>query len=193
MSYTLYYHTSCTGFYGRAWAPYTMLSHAGIGFENKAPDACPAGGGFAPPMMTFPGGFTVGQTNALTQLVGKDCGLAPVEAAHDAKAQQVVADAGDFLTELMSGKPAERLNKWLAHLASLVGEEGFLAGPTLSYADFGLYPVLSVFDAKAAAGKLPEGVEVPEKLRTWQAMIGDVPEVKTMDATGIPVLPPAYI
>merc|ERR1739841_29389 len=67
-------------------------------------------------MCTFPEGFTIGQTNTITTELGKACGLAPEDAASNAKAQQLVADAGDLMTEL--GKPAERVNKWLSYVES---------------------------------------------------------------------------
>merc|ERR1712166_1462129 len=42
MSFTIYYHTKCEGFYGRAFAAYAMLKHAGKEFEVKACDLAPA-------------------------------------------------------------------------------------------------------------------------------------------------------
>jgi glutathione S-transferase len=191
MSYTIYYHGSCQSFYGRAWTAYAMLKHTGKEFECKGADATPPGVGFAPPFVGFPAGHTVSQSAVITVLVGKEVGLAPEGAAAEAKAQQLVADFADVATEITAGKPAERVNKWLDYVASQLTQSGFFFS-ALSYADFALYPVLEVLAKKQALGKC-EGVVVPEKLASWYTSMEAIPAIAEMTASGLPILPAAYL
>merc|ERR1719503_152604 len=94
-------------------------------------------------MCKLPSGKAFAQTNALTVVLGRKCGLAPASEDDDAIAQKVVCDAGDLMVEIGGGKPAERINKWLVHINGCLKESGYL-GESLSYADFGMYPVLAV-------------------------------------------------
>lgn len=191
--YTLYYHTECKGFYGRAWAPYAMLKHAKKDFEVKASDQCPAGVGFAPPMLSSPAGWAVGQTNTICEMLGKELGLAPKSAADDAKAQQLVADTGDVFSEVMEGKPAERLNKWLDYVESNLQANGYFSKDGLTYVDFAMYPLFGIINMKLKAGKL-EGVKIPAKLEKWtNETMPAVAAVKEMNASGVPLLPPTFI
>merc|ERR1712086_1021382 len=141
MSFTIYYHTKCEGFYGRAFAAYAMLKHAGKEFEVKAPEEVPAGVGFACPFVTFPEGYSISQTGAIGVAVGKACELAPADAAGDAKAQQLMADGVDIQTEMGAAKPVERIAKWMEHFETLLGDNDYFINNTLSYADFSLFQV----------------------------------------------------
>lgn len=197
--YTIYYHTECKGFYGRAWPPLAMLKHAGKSYEVKGTEAAPAGAGFAPPMVSFPEGHCIAQTNVLCALVGKDCGLSPSDFAAEAKAKQLCADAGDLTQDVMSTekakepeKHAERLNKWLGHLESSMKGSYFL-GDKLSFADFSVYSAISVILLKQTKGKLP-GVTLPGKLKSWFAdTMGAIPAVKELNNSGVPMLPDNFL
>eukprot|EP00656_Telonema_subtile_P006009 TRINITY_DN1275_c0_g1_i3.p3 TRINITY_DN1275_c0_g1~~TRINITY_DN1275_c0_g1_i3.p3 ORF type:complete len:192 (-),score=69.31 TRINITY_DN1275_c0_g1_i3:88-663(-) len=191
MSYTIYYHTKAEGFTGRAWGPLAMLKYAGKDVVLKGADEIPEGTGFACPAMTFPAGFTVTQTGVLTYLTGKETGLCPADPAAAAKAQQIVADGGDLMSEVFGDKPAERLNKWLTYLDGMIGESGFF-GAELSFADFGIWPIIEVIHLKQAAGKL-EGVEIPSKTKAWFETMSAIPAVAELVASGVPVLPPNFI
>ena len=134
-----------------------MLKHAGKEFEVKAPEDAPAGApipdsrsccvirlpgiGFAPPIMTFPEGFTIAQTGAINVALGKACDLAPSDAAGDAKAQQLQADVVDLNTEQNADKPADRIAKWMEHFETQLGDNDYFVNNTLSYADFFMFPV----------------------------------------------------
>merc|ERR1711966_21932 len=166
-----------------------MLVHAGKEHEVKPVNEAPAGCGFAPPMCTFPEGHSIGQTNVLTSEVGKACGLAPEGDAANMKAQQLVADAGDLLTEL--DKPAERVNKWLAYVESTLSGSYFL-GDAGTYVDFGYYCVFDVIALKKAAGKL-EDVVVPDKLEAWYQNMAEVKGVAELKARDIPMLPENFL
>ena len=124
MSYTLFYHTECKGFFGRGWAPLAMLKHTNTPYEIKGAADVPQGVGFAVPMMTFPEGFSIAQTGVIAATLGATLGLAPTGIADNAKAQQIVADMGDAQGDIFSGKPAERINKWLDYLASRLESNG---------------------------------------------------------------------
>merc|ERR1719162_2900856 len=102
-----------------------MLKHTKKDFVVKATAECPTGTGFAAPMLSSPAGWAIGQTAVICEMLGKELGLAPKSAADDAKAQQLVADAGDAIVEMnngfvtmMGGTPAERANRWLDYLES---------------------------------------------------------------------------
>eukprot|EP00658_Telonema_sp_P-2_P014695 TRINITY_DN155_c0_g1_i3.p1 TRINITY_DN155_c0_g1~~TRINITY_DN155_c0_g1_i3.p1 ORF type:complete len:220 (-),score=76.60 TRINITY_DN155_c0_g1_i3:315-974(-) len=192
MPFTLYYHTACTGFYGRGWAPLAMLKHAKAEHDIKEPQDAPEGSGFAPPMVGFPEGHTIAQTNAICAAVGRAVGLAPESAADQAKADQLVADAGDITGEVFGGKPAERLNKWLEYLAGNVKENGYFLESGLSYADFAIVPLLKVIAGKQSKGNL-EGVVVPEPLLKWEERMGALDAVAELNASGVPILPDAML
>ena len=57
MSYTLFYHTACTKFLGRAHGPLMVLNEGGATFAIKEPGDAPKDStGFVVPMVEFPAG-----------------------------------------------------------------------------------------------------------------------------------------
>lgn len=194
MPFTVYYHTKCEGFYGRAWVATAMLKHTDTEFDNKGPEEAPAGVGFAPPMVGFPEGHTVAQTTAISGALGKAVCLAPTSPAGDAKAQQLMFDGIDISTEMDAGKPVERIATWLAHFETVLGDNDFFVDNTLSYADFHLYPIFmeSHWAAKQAKGKY-EGYEMGPKLTAWRNRMSTLPAHIEMSGSGIPYLPEKYI
>ncbi len=72
MSYTVYYHTACKGFYGRAFGMIAQLKHGGATFDCQETAEAGEGHGFAPPMCKFPEGFTISQTCAIAYQIGED-------------------------------------------------------------------------------------------------------------------------
>jgi len=192
VDYTVYYHTECKGFYGRAFPLLAMLTHANKSFEVKETAEAPAGAGFAAPMVKFPAGNTIAQTNVLVANIGKDCGLSPDGGvAKEAKAKQFVADAGDLMQEMMDTKSDERLNKWLSHLDSRFEGPHFLGG--LTYVDFAFYNLVSVIKLKQAKGKF-EGLVIPDKIKIWHAeTMPKVAAIKQLENSGVPLLPDSFL
>jgi glutathione S-transferase len=188
MTYTLYYHTKCEQVFGRAWGLYAMLKHAGKDFTCKAPDEVPAGIGFAVPVLTSPTGWSIAQSNAITMALGKELGLAPGGGAiADAKAAQLVADAGDFTSEIAAAKPDERIMAWLTYIEGQMQGDYFMG--ELSFVDFAFYPPFVNVVLKKGKGKMA-GVSLPPKIQkfvneTMPAIIA----VAEMNASGVAMLP----
>merc|ERR1719488_396676 len=141
MAYTLFYHTKCEGFYGRGYVAISMLKHTGTEFEVKGPEDVPAGVGFAVPMLTFPDGYSIAQTGAITVALGEAVGLAPASPAGKAKAMQLMDDGADINTEMGAGKPVERITKWMDHFETQLGDNEYFIDNKLSFADFHLFPL----------------------------------------------------
>ena len=74
-TFTVYYHTACTAFWGRAGGSIAILKHAGAQYEVKGADAVPPDAGFAVPMVTLPSGLTVSQTPVIAHTLGKQLNL----------------------------------------------------------------------------------------------------------------------
>merc|ERR1740117_602192 len=144
-------------------------------------------------MLKLPSGKSFAQTNALTCVLGRHCGLAPESEDDDAVAQKLVCDAGDLVEEVLANKPAERLNKWLTYVDGCLSPTSGFFLETLSYADFGMYAAISIIDLKQVHGKLP-GVIVPKNLRKWHSeTMAAIPAVAEMNKTRVPILPKFHI
>merc|ERR1711907_2176 len=194
MSFTVFYHSACTGFYGRAWSAIAMLKYGNKEFECKLPEDVPPGVGFAVPMVTLPEGVTISQSGTIALAVGTACGLAPhplEQIEKSIKAHQLVADGNDLASELFASKPDERIMKWLDYLEGQLQGDYFL-GAELSYVDFANYPIFLLIALKKAAGKCP-GVEVPPKLAAWSAKMAEIPAVSEMAASGVAYLPDSFV
>ena len=79
---------------------------------------------FALPAIKTPSGVIVSQTPAICHVLGHELGLAPADAAADAKALQICCDAVDFITE--ATKPdfgSDRKQKWLTHFAAVTSAD----------------------------------------------------------------------
>merc|ERR1712232_1148650 len=117
------------------------------------------------------------------------CGLEPAGEIAACQAMQLLEDGSDIFTEVMAGKPDDRINKWMAYLTSRMHESSGFFFENLSYADFGLYVIIETIAQKKGAGKL-EGVDLGEKLTKWhQETMPSVPAVAELKASGLPVLP----
>lgn len=142
--YTIYYHSACAGFTGRATPIMMLLSEADKAFSCKEPAAFNGGVCFAPPMVKSDQGVQLSQLPGIMIALGAALGLAPEDPQQKAVAKQAVLDAADMLSELFSGKLTEdtdRANKFLAHFdAMITSGSGYVAG-TLSYADFMVFLV----------------------------------------------------
>eukprot|EP00658_Telonema_sp_P-2_P031140 TRINITY_DN23372_c0_g1_i2.p1 TRINITY_DN23372_c0_g1~~TRINITY_DN23372_c0_g1_i2.p1 ORF type:complete len:254 (-),score=68.54 TRINITY_DN23372_c0_g1_i2:297-1058(-) len=191
--YTLYYHTACAAFYGRAWPALAMLKHTKAEHKVLPSEQVPANAGFAVPMLGFPDGTTIGQTNAICSALGKAVGLAPRAPSALAKADQLVADAGDLCSEVLQNKPDERISKWLAYLADQLSPEfGFLLPTGLSYADFALYYVCLAIHAKQSKDKM-QNVVFPDKLSAWEKSMERLSAVRELNLSKIPILPDKFL
>merc|ERR1712151_969014 len=137
--YTLYYHTACKKFLGRAWSPMLILEEAGAKYELKEASEKPSDT-FAVPAITLRDGTQVGQTPIICIQLGKELGLWPSD---DAKATQYCFDAADFLAELFAepAKEGARILKWLQHIqAQIEASSGpFLFGEKLTAVDYTCY------------------------------------------------------
>jgi len=190
MSYTLYYHSKCEGFTGRGFPALAMCKHAGKEIVVKAPEDAPAGIGFAVPILTFPEGHTISQTVPIAMYLGKALGLAPTTDAEGAKALQVVMDGLDMNTESGQDKPAERINKWYAHMTMLLGDKDFFCGATPMYPDFVMYMPFKMIKLKQAKDKWA-GYEPGAKLEAWVARMDALPAIAELSK--IPMLPDSFI
>ena len=113
---------------------------------------------FALPAIKTPSGIVVSQTPAICHVLGHELGLAPADAAADAKALQICCDAVDFITE--ATKPdfgSDRKQKWLTHFAAVTS-----ADAPVNYGDFLLFTALelaiSSFTAAVDESELPDGL-----------------------------------
>lgn len=188
MAYTLYYHAKCERAFGRAWVPYAMLKHAGKDFTCKAPDEVPAGIGFAVPILTSPAGWSIAQSSAIITALGKELGLAPGGGAiADAKSAQLLADAGDLLSEIAAGKPDERIMKWLTYIEGQMQGDYFMS--ELSFVDFAFYVPFRNVQLKKGKGKM-EGVNLPPKIQKFvDETMPSITAVAEMNASGVAMLP----
>merc|ERR1711871_1391792 len=184
-SFTVYYHTACQKFTGRAEPIVLMLEYSGADYECQTPDKYPAGSWptFAPPMIQLRDGTLVGQTAAITCALARELGLAPKTAADEAHALQVALNAADILSE-SGGKTAERTQKWLDVVEGCLttSGSGYLVGDTLSYADLHMFAFIQLIEKKH-----PEEFAAMEKVTKWYKMVGELPGVKEFKAKGIPL------
>jgi len=184
MSYTLYYHTACTKFIGRAHAPLMILNEAGAKFEIKEPGEVPAGTtGFAVPIVTFPEGFTIGQQGAIAAALGKSLGLYPKDAKGEAVAHNLVENMMDLIGDASKADEA-RMTKWFGTFEAALKESGsgFFVGDSLTYVDLACY-----FPLKLAKEK--DKAPFPELLAKWDTMMAETKGAKAVAAMGLPMMP----
>mmetsp|Transcript_28487 Transcript_28487/g.45801 ORF Transcript_28487/g.45801 Transcript_28487/m.45801 type:complete len:193 (-) Transcript_28487:170-748(-) len=167
MSYTVYYHSECKGFTGRAFSPLCILEAAGATYETKGVDAVPAGSiTFAPPMCTFPDGSTISQTGAICIALGQALNLAPEGAVASAKGVQLTMDVADMFSEIMGKKGAERIMKWMNHFESALGDKPFMMGEKATYVDYTAMGMFQIFPGKAGKEDF-KGIEMTPKIKAW--------------------------
>mmetsp|Transcript_98513 Transcript_98513/g.195410 ORF Transcript_98513/g.195410 Transcript_98513/m.195410 type:complete len:290 (-) Transcript_98513:132-1001(-) len=192
--YTLYYLSACKGFTGRSYGLMLMLEHGQVEYECLTPDKLPEGTPcFAPPMMKFPDGRIMSQTQAIAQELGRQLGLVPSGSCESILAMQAVLDATDIFSECMKNKTNMdefgngRLQKWLLHVERMFKKTGggFVAGAALSYADFSMYLSYSLVRMFPAA-KLSEKYPLTD---AWMAKMDLLPCVARIKATGVPLMP----
>ncbi|KAH7890336.1 hypothetical protein F5I97DRAFT_14823 [Phlebopus sp. FC_14] len=80
----------------------------------------------------------------------------------------------------------DHLRKFLAIVEEHMAPEGYVFGPTLTWADFFLYPLLADLLA------IPEGELLSERLKIWMAKMGELDAVKNTAAgtLGVGARPP---
>uniref|UniRef100_A0A0G4HDR7 Glutathione S-transferase C-terminal domain-containing protein n=1 Tax=Chromera velia CCMP2878 TaxID=1169474 RepID=A0A0G4HDR7_9ALVE len=181
MSYTIYYHTACKGFTGRATQLIMILEEAGKPYTMLGADAYDGTPAFAAPFIRTPSGITIAQTAAIMMTLGEELGLAPKEPVLAAKAKQVELDAADILSETISKKLSEnpeRAKKWAAHVEKLLAG-GYAVGSSLTYADFSLYMITESLANES------------EVIKAWRTKMEETKGVKGWKALGVPVLPPS--
>mmetsp|Transcript_35963 Transcript_35963/g.107422 ORF Transcript_35963/g.107422 Transcript_35963/m.107422 type:complete len:196 (+) Transcript_35963:59-646(+) len=193
-SYTVYYHSACKGFTGRAFAPLCLLEAGGAAYECKAPDELPAGSStFAPPMVAFPDGNIASQTGVLCIALGQAFGLAPEGAAASVKAMQLAMDAGDLMSDILGKKGAERIMKWVNYFEGVLGDGPYMTGGKATYVDYCAMGTFVVFPLKQAKGVEDfAGVEMTPKVKAWFELMSADPAVKkVLDMA--PFLPDSFI
>mmetsp|Transcript_111430 Transcript_111430/g.315165 ORF Transcript_111430/g.315165 Transcript_111430/m.315165 type:complete len:201 (-) Transcript_111430:48-650(-) len=180
--YTVYYHGACKTFYGRAYPIILMLEHAGQKYTVETPDQAPSVG-FAVPMIKFGSGAAVAQTSAICATLGAALGLEPADPVDKARALQITLDAADLVADLLSDKPAERIEKWLNVLEKNLeaSNRGFFAGKSATFPDFAVF--LSVVAHTNKGGEIKQ-----PKLLAWLEQMKQLPSVKKLAESGIPVL-----
>jgi len=191
MSYTVYYHTACKAFTGRAYSPLCILEAGKATYEIKGLEEKPAEAlAFAPPFVTFPDGFTMGQTSSLCIALGEELGLAPDE-AHKRKALQLVNDVADLISDAVGKKGSERIMKWVIHFEKAL-DGTYFCGDKVTYVDYCAMGAFAYFPGKAEKGSEDfKGVEMTPKLKAWFEMMSEDEAVKKV--TGIsPYLPDSY-
>merc|ERR1711934_1094849 len=104
----------------------------------------------------------MGQTNVMTQYLGRLAGLATANEIQECYAMQLLEDGTDLFNDIMGGKPDDRINKWIAYLTGRMHESSGFFFESLSYVDFGMYVIIDTIVAKKAVGKL-EGVDLGPK------------------------------
>jgi len=187
--FTVFYHTGCAVFWGRAFAPVAVLRHASADFSIKQMPEAPAGAGFAVPMVTFPEGYTISQTPVVTHALGKRFGLIGSGDADEFVANQLLADGADFLGEVFGGKPADRVNKWIGYFEGKLGGKDFFLGSSPSAVDFSIFSVFHLIKEKVRVGNpAVEGYAIPASLESWIARVQGLPTISAMLAEH-PIMP----
>ena len=160
-TYTVYYWGKTAGFFGRAFAPLCILNEAGASYTVEDPSEKPAGC-FAVPACKTPSGAAVSQVPAICHTLGHELGLAPSDAAADAKCLQMCCDAVDLVSEAdKEGKvEGERKAKWLSHFDGLVS----VSAP-LTYADFAVLQALAL--ATVFRSSSLGLADFPPNLKAW--------------------------
>ncbi|KAJ8611992.1 hypothetical protein CTAYLR_004405 [Chrysophaeum taylorii] len=185
MSHTLYYWTACRKFYGRAAPIKLTLDAAGAAYEIKQQDEAPKGPRFTVPIVTFPNGVTMSQTTAILEVIGEMYSLNGLNPEAKMLCKQYLLDLTDIFTETLADKLASdptRAEKWYELLDSKL-THGFFLGDKPSIVDF-----YAIFVFEWLLKKAPEFDKFP-KVAKWWKDIKEVPVVKKMYDSGIPVLP----
>jgi len=206
--FVLYYHTACTVFWGRAFAPVAILKLAGAEYAIKPMPESPSGAGFAVPMVTFPGGYTISQTPVIVHSLGKHFGMVGSGDADDFVSNQLLADSADFLGEIFACKPgiilynyityyfisltiaiADRINKWLSYFQGKLGEKEFFLGSSHTCADYSIFAGLYLISEKLRVGSpAAAGYTIPESLQKYMKRVHAIPVISEM-LSSVPILP----
>jgi hypothetical protein len=191
--YTVYYHTKCKGFYGRA-IPIIATFHAaglveGVHFKIRDKDDAPEGKSFTVPCVRFEKtGLTLGQTTAILQEIGKQLQQAEMDYTSETYLKQYLGDITDVLGEYCGGrfdKEPERADKWMTHLDGKVKDGPFFCGLDPCVVDYYAYFLL----AKMESGNFDISKYV--HFKKWSESIKKSHAIETLINSGIPMLPPA--
>lgn len=169
--------------------PCAILKHSGADFIVKEPKDAPPNSGFAVPIMTFPAGYSISQAPIICAELGKQLGLLGSGEAEEVLGRQLLADAADFLIEILGNKPADRLRKWFQHFEGKLGGKDFLLG-SLSACDFFLFHCLHLIKEKKRVGKYD--VPLSAALEAFYARVGSVPTITEM-LSEKPIMPDHYL
>eukprot|EP00747_Dinoflagellata_sp_TGD_P002396 gnl/TRDRNA2_/TRDRNA2_104123_c0_seq1.p1 gnl/TRDRNA2_/TRDRNA2_104123_c0~~gnl/TRDRNA2_/TRDRNA2_104123_c0_seq1.p1 ORF type:complete len:203 (+),score=38.05 gnl/TRDRNA2_/TRDRNA2_104123_c0_seq1:57-665(+) len=186
-TYTIYYHSSCTKFWGRALPIAMSFEQVGVLYECKEIDDAPDGTGFvAAPAIKSPSGACIAQLPAICILLGEELQLVPRNPAQKAKHAQHVLDADDLLQEVFKDKDEDRFRKWFDYLSKSITRSGgpFLLGLTPTPADyFMLFSFLWVDkkNKKFYTGSPP--------INSWLAAVKATQGYQKIEKTGIALIP----
>ena len=199
--YTLYYWPSFTG---RVEPILLLLEDAGEAYDLVRDLSTVTGtdsDGVGVPAFACPvlrrGNFTLAQTTAILEYLGRQHGYMPRGGAEaDANCLQLALNAADIWQEAYKARREpdegaeylrERLGLWLANLAAFFaktsGPGPFFFGPEPTFADFAVLNALNILVYMFAAGPL-----FPPELLAWKAAMEARPGVAANLETTEPVL-----
>jgi len=184
--YTVYYWGACKGFWGRAAGIILSLNAAGVPYTIKEQPEAPFDLGFAVPMVTLPSGQTISQTPAILTILGQKLNLlGPTEEAQNL-CRQSIMDINDIFGECKKfTEKQDRADKWFTLLENRVSNHKFLACDEPTVADFhAMFAFASVFKNYFSPEQMAE--KYP-KVGNWWANLQQVPAVKAMNESGIPI------
>lgn len=184
--YKMFYWSACQKFWGRAGGIVLTLDHAGVEYTIEEPDKAPANVGFAVPMITLPSGQTMAQTPAILDVLGEAHGLNGKTLAEKIACKQCVMDMNDVASDAIIGKlKDDRADKWFSHLEQKLEHNKFMISNEPTVADF--HGVFAYEWVLKKYGE-PDGDKYP-KLTQWWKDMAQVPAVKKMKTSGIPMNP----
>ena len=168
----------------RAFAPICLLEEVGAKYEVVDPTNKPANTFAVPCILSPSSGVAISQVTAIMRTLGHELGLAPTDAAADAKCLQLCCDGVDLVKEAdAEGKvEGDRKCKWLNHF------DGALSAPhPLNYADFAVMQALGLAGAFKSSSLAP--ADFPPGLMAWYKKMLETKGVKATLAKGTDMMP----
>jgi len=188
MTYTLYYWAACKKFWGRALPIVLTLNHAGKELVIKDQTETPPPADaivFASPIVTLENGHTMSQLPAILDVLGEKTNLRGKTEHEVLATKQVLLDLDDMFDEQIAKKwddKKERKDKWLSLLEKRLSKTKYLTSEEPTVADFHAVLTLSKMKGDFDAAKYP-------KFASWFEGMDEIPAVKKIRESGIPIAP----
>ncbi|EFJ46564.1 hypothetical protein VOLCADRAFT_109826 [Volvox carteri f. nagariensis] len=197
MSYKVHYFD----FPGRAEVARLCLSIGGIPYDDvfytqaTFPEAKPKMPFGQVPVLELPDGKMLAQSGAIERYTAKLAGLYPEDPLKAARADEAVFLMADFMDlfnpafylpaeerakarqEILAGKGKDKLQLLNKHVSNL-GEDGYVAGDKLSFADLGIFTSLSAIISGVYDGIPPTLLDDYPALKAFRNKIANEPGVK---------------